>query len=170
MTFFKTTRGMLFQSYVVQDCFQLMNLLFCWKKKKATNPEFDNDRFELANVYNCKFKAHFMLRTSAEVSWSTASPWKILLFSETKRRKPQRCTSERHLKDERKTNITSNLNLAVLHDSSLSLSAAHFLIIIYSIQLKKENYFSRSMELDGWLSSRLKKTTKILLTIYLVLI
>ena len=30
--------------------------------------EFSYDRFELAVVYNCKFKANFILRTSAEVS------------------------------------------------------------------------------------------------------
>ena len=105
--------------------------------------EFSYDRFELAVVYNCKFKANFILRTSAEVSWSSASPRQILLFSETKRRKPQRCTSERHLKDERKTNITSNLNLAVLHDSSLSLSAAHFFITILYKWKKKITFLEQ---------------------------
>ena len=39
-----------------------------------------------------------------------------------------------------------------------------------SVQLTKESYFFRSMELDSWLSSNLKKTTKIFLTIHLVLI
>ena len=41
-----------------------------------------------------------------------------------------------------------------------------------SVQLTKENYCFRSVELDRWLSSKLKKSTKIFLTnwIYLVLV
>ena len=54
-------------------------------------------------------------------------PWKILLFSETKWRKPQRCTWEGHLKNKRETNIASNiLNLVVLHDLSLVVCSTHF--------------------------------------------
>ena len=101
-------------------------------------------------------KLHF-----ARVSWSFASHWKILLFSRTKRRKPQRCTWEWHLKNKRKTNMLlcmTRISRCLQHTFSSSL------------QLKKENYFLRSLELDSWLSSKLKKTTKIYLTIYLVII
>ena len=93
-----------------KDCFQLPSILFCWKKTLLEiQNHVENDRFDLPGMDN----------------------------SECKGNKPQRCTCERHLKDERKTNITSNLNLAVLHDSSLSLSAAHFfIIIIYNLKKK----------------------------------
>ena len=36
-----------------------------------------------------------------------------------------------------------------------------------SVQLKNENYFFKSMELDGWLSSKLKKTAKIFVLVYI---
>ena len=157
--FFQNNKRYAFPKLCCSRLFSVDELIALSEEKKARYPEFDNNRFELANVYNCKFKANFILRTSAEVSWSSASPWKILLFSETKRRKPQWCTCERHLKDERKTDITYNLNrFAWLESLPICSTLFHH----YSIQLKKENYFSRAMELDGWLSSRLKKTTKIL--------
>ena len=45
-----------------------------------------------------------------------------------------------------------------MHDPSLSRSAAHFFIVC--AELTKENSFFRSMELDSWLSSKLKKLQK----------
>ena len=106
---------------------------------------------------NSECKANFILPELAEAG--SASHWKILLFSRTKRRKPQRCTWEWHLKNKRKTNVLlcmTRISRCLQHTFSSSL------------QLKKENYFLRSLELDSWLSSKLKKTTKIYLTIYLV--
>jgi len=48
--------------------FSVDELIVLLEENTAGNPKFSYDHFELAHVYNCKFKANFILRTSAEVS------------------------------------------------------------------------------------------------------
>ena len=107
MTFFKTTWAMLFQCYV-QRLFSADEHIVLFEENTPRNPDFDYDRFELADMENseCKSKLHFK-NWSARASWSSESSSKILLLSEIKRRKSQRCTWDGHLKNKRETNITS---------------------------------------------------------------
>ena len=91
-----------------KDCFQLTSLFFCWKETRLEIQNFITIVLSRADKDNSECKANFILKTwPARVSWGSASPWKILLFSEKKRRKPPRCTWEGHLKDRRETDIAS---------------------------------------------------------------
>ena len=94
MTFSKTTKDMLLQSYVLK-LFSVDEHAYCFVgRKHGLNLEFDYDRLE------SECKANFILKTwSVRVSWGFASPIKILLFSETKRIKPQISIWEGHLKN-----------------------------------------------------------------------
>ena len=85
--FFQNNKRHAFPKLCCSRLFSVDELIVLLEEKKARNPKFSYDRLELADVYNCKFKANFILRRSAEVSWSSASPWKILLFSEPKKKK-----------------------------------------------------------------------------------
>ena len=87
-----------------KDCFQLPSILSCWKK---TLPEIqnhvDNDRFDLPGMDN----------------------------SECKGNKPQRCTCERHLKDERKKFMVTSPP-GRLATSKLATNSHLFLLCIFS--------------------------------------
>ena len=66
--FFKTTRDIPFQSYV-QRLFSVDELIVLLEGNMARNPEFDYDRFELADIDNSECKANCILKTgSARVS------------------------------------------------------------------------------------------------------
>ena len=106
MTFFKTTKDMFFQSYVLK-LFSVDEHAYCFvRRKHGLNLEFDYDRLEFADVANSECKANFILKTwSVRVSWGFASPIKILLFSETKRIKPQMWIWEGHLKNKQEIKL-----------------------------------------------------------------
>ena len=75
----------------------------------ARNPEFDYDRFKLAVMNNSECKVNYIekmiCQSQLRLCISLAS--QNFLFSETKRRKPQRCTWEERLKNKRETSIAS---------------------------------------------------------------
>ena len=62
MTFFKTTKDILLQSFVL-ILFSVDELIVLLEKNTARNPEFDDDRLELADVDNSECKANFILKT-----------------------------------------------------------------------------------------------------------
>ena len=62
LKFFKTTKDMFFQNYV-QRLFSVDELIVSLEENTARNPEFDYDRFELADVDNSECKANFTLNT-----------------------------------------------------------------------------------------------------------
>ena len=73
----------------------------------ARNAEFNFDRFALSNMDNSECKENDL----PELAEALHLPERFsLLFSETKRTKPQRCTWEGHLKNKRKINATINVN------------------------------------------------------------
>ena len=57
MTSFKTTKDMLFGLFSVDEHIVLL------EKYTTRNPEFDFDRFELADMDNSECKANFILKT-----------------------------------------------------------------------------------------------------------
>ena len=61
MIFFKTTRDMLLQSYN-QRSFSVDKLIVSLAENPARNPQFDYDRFELADMDNSECKANFILK------------------------------------------------------------------------------------------------------------
>ena len=76
------------------------------EENTATNPEFDYDRFELTNMDNSEYKENDL----PELAEALHLPERfLLLFSETKRRKPQRCTWEGPFKIRRETTATINV-------------------------------------------------------------
>ena len=97
------------------------------EENTARNPEFNYDRFELADMDNSECKANLILPQLAEALHLP----EIFCYS-------QRQKEEKH-KDVRgkgiskiKEKLISHLyliNLVIMHDSSPSLSAAHFFIL-----------------------------------------
>ena len=67
LLFFKTTKDILLQSYVL-ILFSVDELIVLLEKNTDRNPEFDYDRLELAEVDNSECKANFILKTSVRVS------------------------------------------------------------------------------------------------------
>ena len=61
MTFCETTRDKLFERYD-KRLFSVDEHIVCFKENKAKRPEFDYDRFELADRDNSECKAHFILK------------------------------------------------------------------------------------------------------------
>ena len=85
-------------------------LIVLLKENTARDPEFDYDRSELADMNNSECKANSILKTwSARFSWGSASPWKILLFSETTEKTTTKMYMEGYLKNKEK--LISHLNL-----------------------------------------------------------
>ena len=66
--FFQNNKRYAFPKLCCSRLFSVDELIALLEENTAKNPAFSHDRFELADVYNCKFKANFVLRTSAEVS------------------------------------------------------------------------------------------------------
>lgn len=66
--FFQNNKRHAFPKLCCSRLFSVDELIVFLEEKKARNPKFSYDRLELADVYNCKFKANFILRRSAEVS------------------------------------------------------------------------------------------------------
>ena len=59
MTFLKTAKDILFQSHV-QRLFSVDEIIVLVDENTARNPEFDYDRFELADMDNSEYKANFI--------------------------------------------------------------------------------------------------------------
>jgi len=59
MTFLKTAKDILFQSHV-QRLFSVDEIIVLLDENTARNPEFDYDRFELADMDNSECKANFI--------------------------------------------------------------------------------------------------------------
>ena len=59
MTFLKTAKDILFQSHV-QILFSVDEIIVLLDENTARNPEFDYDRFELADMDNSECKANFI--------------------------------------------------------------------------------------------------------------
>ena len=59
MTFLKTAKDILFQSHV-QRLFAVDEIIVLLDENTVRNPEFDYDRFELADVDNSECKANFI--------------------------------------------------------------------------------------------------------------
>ena len=168
IAFFKTTREMLFQCFVQRLCSVDEHVVLS-EENMAQNPEFYYNRFELADMDDSECKANFILETwSPRISWCSASSWKILLNS-------QRQKEENH-KDVHGKGISTKKEELTLHLILIWLFCMTWVFpcllhtFSLSVQLTKENNFFRSVELDSSLSSKLKKTTKIFSTIYLLLI
>ena len=62
ITFFKTTRDMLFQCYV-QRLFSVEEHIVLLEENTARNPEFDYDHSELADMDNAEYEANFICKT-----------------------------------------------------------------------------------------------------------
>ena len=63
MTFYKTTRDMLFSSKATfKDRFQLTSLLLCWKKTRLEIQNFITIFLELADLDNSECKANIILK------------------------------------------------------------------------------------------------------------
>ena len=60
-TFFKTTRDMLFQCYV-QRLFSVDEHIVLLEENTTRNPEFNYDRFELADMGTLECKGNFILK------------------------------------------------------------------------------------------------------------
>ena len=132
--FFKTIRDLLFLSYV-QRLFSVDG--------HRNPPEFDHDRTELADMDNSECKANFILKTwTARGSWFLAFPWKILLFSEIKRRKLRRCTWEAHLIKKRETQCPILIFIWLFYVTRVPRLLLH--TFSSSVKLTKENYSFRS--------------------------
>ena len=144
ITFFKTTRDMLFQCFVQRLCSVFEHVVLL-EENMGRNPEFYYSRFELADMDNSECKANFIFKKtwSARISWCSASPWKILLFSETKK--------ENH-KDVHRQGISTIKEKLPSHLMLIWLFCRnrvfHCLLHTFSfcVQLTKENYTF----LDQW--------------------
>ena len=109
MTFYKTSRDMLVQSYFQRLCLADKRIVLL-KENRARDPEFDYDCSVLTDLNNSECKANSILKTwSARFSWGSASPWKILLFAETTEKRTTKMYMEGHLKNKEK--LISHLNL-----------------------------------------------------------
>ena len=62
MTFYKSTRDMLVQSYFQRLCL-VDKLIVLLKENSARDPEFDYDHSELADMDNSECKANSILKT-----------------------------------------------------------------------------------------------------------
>ena len=62
ITFFKTTRDMLFQCFVQRLCSVFEHVVLL-EENMDRNPEFYYNRFELADMDNSEYKANFILKT-----------------------------------------------------------------------------------------------------------
>ena len=123
---------MLFQCYV-QRLFSADEHIVLFGENTPRNPDFDYDRFELADIWRIpNARANFILKTDLpELAEAPHLPQRFHYS--------QRQNEENH-EDVHGTDISKtkeklishlNLNLVVLHDSSLSLPTAHFFHHLY---------------------------------------
>jgi len=54
---------MCFSKAAFKECFQLTEPIVSLEENTARNPEFDYDRFKLADIYSSECKANFIVET-----------------------------------------------------------------------------------------------------------
>ena len=125
----------------------------------VNNHEFDYNCYELDDMDNSECKANF-------------TPCRRLYISLGDKKRQKKSHKEVHEKAiwkiGEKLILHLNLNLFLFFCITwVSLCLQHTFSL--SVELTKANYHFRWMELDSWLSSKLRKTTKIVLKRNLVL-